>query len=289
MGRPALVALLLQNGQGAKNADRRAYLEEGKWVDPFRRPQELLRRFYQQARLAGQALAGGRAQLGARLGPRWGLPEGGKGGSAASGPMVLGASLFLWYLPTSLQRPRQLLTAASPRMPARPQVCWAHVQAGVSNLRLARLRQAAGAMAARFAAAASLEAAADAVEGWSLGRPFCMQSLLAALQGSGGGGSAAVPLPVAKMRLLMGWGLDGRVLRADQLKEGSPELATGWVPSRRAAFRFLRAHQGEVGLEEALALFGGRVKRLSRAYLQEQYSHSFAAQWAPAAPAQGEA
>lgn len=91
-----------------------------------------------------------------------------------------------------------------------------------------------------------------------------------------------MPLPAAKMRLLMGWAHGGCVLRADRLKEGAPELGTGWVPSRRTAFCFLRAHRREVGQDEALALFG-RVHRLTESYLADQYAAGFVGQRPPAA------
>lgn len=54
---PALVALLLQNGQGVKNATWRAYIEAGSYVDPILRPEELLRRHFKQVRGLGGWLA----------------------------------------------------------------------------------------------------------------------------------------------------------------------------------------------------------------------------------------
>lgn len=59
LGVPSLAALLLQNGQGARNAQRRAYLDAGRYVDPFGDPEALLRRHWQQVRARRAAGRGG--------------------------------------------------------------------------------------------------------------------------------------------------------------------------------------------------------------------------------------
>lgn len=178
------------------------------------------------------------------------------------------------------------------------QALWTEVCRGISQLRSAEWSANAAAMAAAFGPATTLEAAAEAIRGWRLGRGDLGPLFQALLQ-------PGVPLTASKVRLLMSWGLRrlGR-LRADQpvkdpvaaaaaaagAEVGPEGGASGavadppgaWVPSRRWVYRFLAVHHREVGLSEALHLFG-QCRRVGEAYLRLQYAHGFAAQWAPAA------
>ena len=47
---PALAALVVQNGCGAGNAERRAWVAAGRYIDPFEAPGALLSRFCTEVR-----------------------------------------------------------------------------------------------------------------------------------------------------------------------------------------------------------------------------------------------
>ena len=174
------------------------------------------------------------------------------------------------------------------------QVVWDAVRAGLGDVRDAAYLRSAARMAEAFAAAASLEAAADAIEGWRLGRPHALRLLLDALRRAGG-----APLPLPKMRLLMSWGLGRRLLRGDEDRRSPAHAAaalgqaaakvqaevevgeagglgspTAWIPSRRHVYRFLQANHRQVDLPEALELFGG-CRGVDEAYLRLQYADGF--------------
>ncbi|KAL4430698.1 hypothetical protein ABPG75_005954 [Micractinium tetrahymenae] len=212
LGPPSLAALLLQNGLGAKNAERRAYLEAGLYVDPFAEPEALLRRHWQEEAVAV-------------------------------------------------------------------------VRESMADLRSTAYLRAATDMAGRFAAAASLQAAADAIHGWRLGRPFICRLLLAVLRQPG------TLEPVGKMRLLLGRSLEERGLRGDKQRTagstadvnsggggdrdaGAAPAVAPWAPCRAAVYAFLSTHHRDLPLEDALQLFQGCCG-VDRAYLEMQYAAGF--------------
>lgn len=153
----------------------------------------------------------------------------------------------------------------------------AAVRSSLEDLRSASYLRAATRMAERFAAAATLEAAADAIQGWQLGRPFIARLLLAALHRPG------TPEPVGKMRLLMEGALGERALRGDGHRnagDGADDDAAGapaavaWAPCRAAVYAFLKVHHRELALEEALQLFQG-CRGVDEPYLAMQYAAGF--------------
>jgi hypothetical protein len=64
---PVVAALLVQNALGARNADRRQYISEGRYVNPFVQPEELLRRTSKQ--VGGDRLARAIASVRRRIEP----------------------------------------------------------------------------------------------------------------------------------------------------------------------------------------------------------------------------
>lgn len=154
----------------------------------------------------------------------------------------------------------------------------------LEELRSAAYLRAATSMAERFAAAATLEAAADAIQGWQLGRPFIAGLLLTALRQPG------VPEPIGKMRLLVQGSLGARALRGDKQRGAGSSgdgaagaardaaaagaTAAPWVPCRAAVYGFLREYHRQLLLDEALQLFQGCCG-VDRPYLEMQYAAGF--------------